>query len=57
MRNQSGLWETWSDLQVIVDYPKGRSASDPSMITDRLTGTIFCFSIIWIRDLEDEIIT
>ncbi len=43
MRTSPDYGETWSDLQVIVDYPEGRSASDPSMITDRLTGTIFLF--------------
>ena len=55
--HQYGLWETWSDLQVIVDYPEGRSASDPSMIVDRTTGTVFCFSITWIMIRKKGFIT
>ena len=35
--------ETWSELEKIIDYPLGESASDPSMIVDRLTNEIFLF--------------
>lgn len=55
MRTSPDYGETWSDLQVIVDYPEGRSASDPSMITDRLTGTIFLFFNYMDHDLEEGI--
>lgn len=39
--NDNGV--TWSEIETIVDYPKGESASDPSMIVDKITGTIFLF--------------
>jgi len=35
--------ETWSELEKIIDYPLGESASDPSMIVDKLTNEIFLF--------------
>ena len=34
---------TWTKIQKIVDYPIGRSASDPSMIVDKKTNEIFLF--------------
>ena len=34
---------SWSIMRTIVDYPLGRSASDPSMILDDSTGEIFLF--------------
>lgn len=34
---------TWSDIEQIVNYPLGQSASDPSMILDKTTGAIFLF--------------
>ena len=34
---------TWSKIKTIVDYPVGESASDPSLILDSKTNTIFLF--------------
>ena len=34
---------TWSDIEIIVDFPFGKSASDPSMIVDKVTNEIFLF--------------
>ena len=34
---------SWSSIKIIVDYPFGESASDPSMILDQYTGEIFLF--------------
>lgn len=34
---------SWSEMETIVDYPLGQSASDPSMILDEITGEIFLF--------------
>ncbi len=34
---------SWSEIETVVDYPKGQSASDPSMIVDKITGEIFLF--------------
>ena len=33
--------KTWSEIEKIIDYPDGESASDPSMILDQQTGHIF----------------
>ena len=35
--------DAWSEIETVVDYPFGKSASDPSMIVDRITGEIFLF--------------
>ena len=35
--------QTWTSIERVVDYPLGQSASDPSMIVDRITNTIFMF--------------
>ncbi len=43
---------TWSDIEIIVDYPNGQSASDPSMIVDKETDEIFLFYNF--MDLENE---
>ena len=34
---------TWSEIERIVDFPMGQSASDPSMIVDKVTGEIILF--------------
>ncbi len=43
MRRSADSGKTWSAIQTIVDYPKGESASDPSMILDKSTGKLFLF--------------
>jgi len=43
---------TWSDIEIIVDYANGQSASDPSMIVDKETDEIFLFYNF--MDLEKE---
>ena len=35
--------KTWTEIETIVDFPVNKSASDPSMIVDRITGDIFLF--------------
>lgn len=35
--------KTWSEPETIIDFPDGKSASDPSMIVDRKTKEIFMF--------------
>lgn len=42
----------WSDMETVIDYPNGKSASDPSMIVDYEIGTIFLFFNF--MDLENE---
>ena len=34
---------TWSEIQTVVDYPEGESASDPSLIVDEVTREVFLF--------------
>lgn len=43
---------TWSDIEIIVDFPFGKSASDPSMIVDKVTNEIFLFYNF--MDVENE---
>lgn len=43
---------SWSEIEKIVDYPDGQSASDPSMIVDEITGEIFLFFNF--MDLDNE---
>jgi sialidase-1 len=52
MRRSTDSGATWSGIETMVDYPVGQSASDPSMIVDRVTGTIFLFFNY--MDLENE---
>ena len=33
LRRSSDNGDSWSDLESLVDYPDGRSASDPSLMT------------------------
>ena len=34
---------TWSPVRKVADFPDGQSASDPSLITDTVSGTVFLF--------------
>ena len=44
--------DSWSEIETVVDYPLGKSASDPSMIVDKVTGAIFLFFNF--MDLDNE---
>jgi len=43
MRRSEDNGVTWSAIEIIVDFPFGQSASDPSMIVDKETDEIFLF--------------
>ena len=43
IRRSTDNGDSWSEIEMVVDYPLGQSASDPSMIVDRETGAIFMF--------------
>lgn len=42
-RRSSDNGKTWSDIEPIINFPFGQSASDPSMILDEETDEIFLF--------------
>lgn len=46
---------SWSEIETVVDYPYGKSASDPSMIVDRETGEIFLFFNFMDLKLEKDV--
>ena len=43
LRRSSDNGESWTKIETVVDYPLGKSASDPSMIVDMDGGEIFLF--------------
>ena len=47
IRRSNDGGNSWSAIERVVDYPIGKSASDPSMILDRITNKIFYFTTIW----------
>ena len=47
--------KSWSEIETVVDYPFGKSASDPSMIVDRVTGEIFLFFNFMDLNLEKDV--
>ena len=52
MRRSVDNGDSWSEIETVVDYPFGKSASDPSMIVDKVTGVIFLFFNF--MDLDNE---
>ncbi len=43
LRRSSDNGESWTKIETVVDYPLGKSASDPSMIVDMDRSEIFLF--------------
>jgi len=43
MRRSSDHGKTWPPIETVINFPEGQSASDPSMIVDKITGDIFLF--------------
>ena len=52
IRRSQDHGKSWSKIDKIVDFPEGKSASDPSMIVDQVTSEIFLFYNF--MDLEKE---
>ncbi|MCK4991262.1 MAG: exo-alpha-sialidase, partial [Bacteroidales bacterium] len=52
IRRSQDHGQSWSEIEKIVDFPEGKSASDPSMIVDQVTSEIFLFYNF--MDLEKE---
>lgn len=55
LRRSTDNGRTWSDMETVVDYPMGRSASDPSMVVDARTGIIFLFFNYMDLDTEKDV--
>jgi len=43
LRRSTDNGETWSEIEQVADFALGKSASDPSMIVDHMTGDIILF--------------
>jgi sialidase-1 len=54
-RRSSDNGETWSEIEKIVDFPLGKSASDPSMIVDEMTKEILLFYNYMDLDKEKDV--
>lgn len=55
IRRSKNNGKSWSEIETIVDFPFGQSASDPSMIVDEVTGEIFLFYNFMDLDKERDI--
>ena len=55
IRRSKDNGKTWGDIETVVDFPLGQSASDPSMIVDEKTGDIFMFYNFMDLDKERNI--
>ena len=55
VRRSSDNGKTWSEIEMVVDFPFGKSASDPSMIVDSETKEIFLFYNFMDLDKEKDV--
>jgi len=55
MRRSSDNGKTWTPIETVINFPEGKSASDPSMIVDKVTGEIFLFYNYMNLDTEKDI--
>ncbi len=55
IRRSSDNGKNWSEIECVVDFPLGQSASDPSMIVDRETKEIFLFYNFMDLDKEKDV--
>ena len=55
VRRSSDNGKTWSEIETVVDFPDGQSASDPSMIVDSETNEVFMFYNFMNLDTEINI--
>lgn len=52
VRRSSDNGKTWGEIETVIDFPDGQSASDPSMIVDEVTNDVFLFYNF--MDIEKE---
>jgi sialidase-1 len=55
LRRSADNGQTWSAIETVVDFPLGQSASDPSLIVDRVTNEIFLFYNYMDLDKEKDV--
>ncbi|MGV8814537.1 MAG: sialidase family protein [Gelidibacter sp.] len=55
VRRSSDNGKTWSNIETVVNFPYGQSASDPSMIVDEVTKEIFLFYNFMNLETEKDI--
>jgi len=55
VRRSADNGKTWSNIETVVNFPYGKSASDPSMIVDSVTNEIFLFYNYMDLDAENGI--
>lgn len=55
LRRSMDNGDSWTDIQTVVDFPDGKSASDPSMIADEETGDLFLFYNYMDLDKEKDV--
>ena len=55
VRRSSDNGKSWSNIETVVDFPDGQSASDPSMIVDAVTKEIIMFYNFMNLDTEKDI--
>ena len=55
VRRSKDNGKTWGEIETVVDFPLGQSASDPSMVVDGKTGDIFLFYNFMDLDKEKDI--
>ncbi|TKG94829.1 exo-alpha-sialidase [Puteibacter caeruleilacunae] len=55
IRRSGDNGKTWTEIETVVDFPFGQSASDPSMIVDEVTKEIFLFYNFMDLDKERDV--
>ena len=55
IRRSSNNGRKWTPIEKIVDYPLGKSASDPSLIVDKITNELFLFYNYMDLDTEKDV--
>tara|TARA_B110000503_G_scaffold75818_1_gene117046 strand:+ start:501 stop:1634 length:1134 start_codon:yes stop_codon:yes gene_type:complete len=55
VRRSSDNGKTWSNIETVVNFALGKSASDPSMIVDKVTNDIFLFYNYMDLDTEKDV--
>ena len=54
MRRSSDGGNTWTPCETAFSEGEGKPVSDPSLVTDRITGELFCFYNFMDQDLSEQ---